>query len=470
MCKAMTTDGPFDYDLLVIGSGPGGQKAAVQAAKLDKRVGIVERRAEVGGVCINTGTIPSKTLREAVLYLSGYRERGFYGAAYTVKAMITPSDLLSRCDAVMRQERDVILHQLRRNGVELIGAAAHFAGPHRVHLQYNDGRGEREVTAGYVVIATGTVPRPPPGVELDDHSVLDSDGILRVTRIPRSGVIIGAGVIGCEYASILAVLGTRVTLIDTREHLLPFVDREIAHALEYRLRSDRVSIRLGETVELVEHTEDGGVRVYTASGKQIHADAVMYCAGRQGATAELCLDTVGLQAVNRGLLEVNEHCQTEVPYVYAVGDVIGFPSLASASMQQGRVAARHAFGMPVPDRPDHFPYGIYTIPEISMVGASEEELTASGVPYEVGKAHYREIARGQILGDQSGMLKLLFHLHTHELLGVHIIGEGAAELIHVGQAVLTFGGTVDYFAEAVFNYPTLAETYKVAALDGLNRL
>jgi NAD(P) transhydrogenase len=462
--------GPYDYDMVVIGTGPGGQKAAVQAAKLHKRVAIVERRAEVGGVCINTGTIPSKTLREAVLYLSGYRERGFYGAAYSVKTAITPADLLSRCQAVMNQETDVIKLQMMRNGVDVMLASASFTDEHTVHLHYIDGRGERDVTAESIVIAVGTTPRPPPGISLDDNRVLDSDGILRVARIPRTCAIIGAGVIGCEYASVFSVLGVRVTLVDGREHMLPFVDREIAHALEYRLRGERVSLRLGEDITHVEQTEDGGVRLFTESGKQIHAEAVMYCAGRQGAVGDLNLAAAGLSADERGLLAVNEHCQTAVPHVYAVGDVIGFPSLASTSMQQGRLAARHAFGLSTVDLPQHFPYGIYTIPEISMVGSSEEELTAAGVPYEVGKALYREIARGQIVGDHHGMLKLLFHLDTHALLGVHIIGEGATELVHVGQAVLSFGGTIDYFADAVFNYPTLAEAYKVAALDGLNRL
>jgi NAD(P) transhydrogenase len=463
-------DATYDYDMLVIGTGPGGQKAAIQAAKLNKRTAIVERRAEVGGVCINTGTIPSKTLREAVLHLSGYRERGFYGAAYTVKPAITPTDLLSRCQVVMHHETDVIKHQMMRNGVELILANAQFAGPHTVHLGYIDGRGERAITAESIVIAVGTVPRPPPGITINDRDALDSDGILRISRIPRTCVVVGAGVIGCEYASILAVLGTRVTLMDSRENLLPFVDREIAQALEYQLRGERVALRLGETMRCVDRTEDGSVRVHTESGKQIHAESILYCAGRQGATDELNLEAAGLEAGPRGLITVNEHCQTAVPHVYAVGDVIGFPSLASTSMQQGRIAARHAFGLETMVKPDHFPYGIYTIPEISMVGRSEEELTAAGVPYEVGKAQYREIARGQIIGDSNGMLKLLFHLETHELLGVHIIGEGATELIHVGQAVLSFGGTIDYFADAVFNYPTLAEAYKVAAFDGLNRL
>lgn len=460
----------YDYDLLVIGSGPGGQRAAVQAAKLHKRVAIVEKRAVVGGVCINTGTIPSKTLREAVLYLSGYRERSFYGQSYTVKEAITAADLLARTNRVMEHEIDIIKAQMRRNGVEMISAVAHFAGPHRVHLAYIDGRGEREVTARFIVIATGTTPVRPAEIAFDGRQVLDSDGILSLERIPRTMAVVGAGVVGCEYASMFTALGVRVTLFDQRPRLLPFVDEEIAEALEYHLRSNRATLRLGETVSQLQRTEDGRIGISTASGKRIYAETALYCAGRQGATAALNLESVGLKPDKRGCLRVNEHYQTDVPYIYAVGDVIGFPSLASISMEQGRLAACHAFGVATASRPDHFPYGIYTVPEISMVGKTEEELTNAGVPYEVGKAQYREIARGQIIGDTIGMLKLIFHIHTRELLGVHIIGEGASELVHIGQAVLATGGTIDYFVNTVFNYPTLAECYKVAALDGINRL
>lgn len=460
----------YDYDVLVIGSGPGGQRAAIQAAKLRKRVVLVERKEVVGGVCINTGTIPSKTLREAVLYLSGFRERAFYGQSYTVKEAIAMTDLLSRCHTVMEHEIDVIRHQMRRNGVEMIGATATLAGPHQVRLDFSNNRGERLVTAGTIVVATGTSPARPPQIEFDGVRVLDSDGILALTRIPRTLAVVGAGVIGCEYASIFAALGVRVTLIDARPQLLPFVDNEIAEALEYHLRGHRVALRLGETVKHVETAEDGPVRIHTVSGKQILTECVLYCAGRQGATASLNLDTVGLQADDKGRLPVNENYQTAVPYIYAVGDLIGFPSLASTSMEQGRLAACHALGVPATSHPELFPYGIYTIPEISMVGRTEEELTDAAVPYEVGKAQYKELARGQILGDTVGMLKLIFHLDTRQLLGVHIIGEGASELVHVGQAALAFGGTVDYFVNTVFNYPTLAEAYKVAAFDGINRL
>jgi len=460
----------YDFDLLVIGTGPAGQRAAVQAAKLHRRVGIVERTDDLGGVCINTGTIPSKTLREAAVYLSGYRERGFYGDSYAVKDAITMADLLSRCKYVIQHEADVIRHQMRRNGIEVLNGTAHFTGAHAVQVEYARNRGGRAVTAAHIVIATGTTPNRPAEVAFDDKRILDSDGILQLDRIPRSLAVVGAGVIGCEYASTFATLGVRVTLIDARPRLLPFVDSEIVETLEYHLRNQRVILRLGETVQRIEMAEDCSVRMHTASGKQIPSECVLYCAGREGATSLLDLPAVELAADSRGRVTVNEFYQTAVPYIYAVGDLTGFPSLASTSMEQGRLAACHAFGAPLSSTPDHFPYGIFTIPEISMVGKTEEELTAAGVPYEVGKALYKEIARGLIIGDTTGMLKLIFHMHTRELLGVHIIGEGAAELIHVGQAVLANRGTIDYFINTVFNYPTLAEAYKVAAFDGVNRL
>jgi NAD(P) transhydrogenase len=463
----------YEYDLVVIGSGPAGQRAAIQAAKLDKRVALVERKAVIGGVCINTGTIPSKTLREAVLHLSGYRERGVYGASYTVKQNITMDDLLFRADHVIGHEIDVTRHQLMRNRVEVLAAEASFTDPHTLRLDYVDGRGLREVTAAHVVIATGTQATKDPHIPVDNQRIFISDDILRLATLPRSLAVVGAGVIGCEYASIFAALGVRVTLIDKRDRLLPFVDAEIIDALAYHLRQNRVTLRLGEEVSGLEPIQDERgerVKIHLASGKQIVTERALYSIGRTGATGKLNLPAAGLQADERGRLKTNAHYQTEIPHVYAVGDVIGFPSLASTSMEQGRLAACHAFGIEAKSVPELFPYGIYTIPEISTVGRNEEELTAQGVPYEVGKAHYREIARGQILGDSTGLLKLIFHLDTRQLLGVHIIGEHASELIHIGQAVMAFGGQVDYFIQTVFNYPTLAECYKTAAFDGTNRL
>jgi NAD(P) transhydrogenase len=459
--------------MLVIGSGPAGQRAAIQAAKLNKRVALIERKAVIGGVCINTGTIPSKTLREAVLHLSGYRLRGLYGASYTVKQNITMEDLLFRTDHVIRHEVDVTRHQLMRNQVEVFSADASFVDPHTIRLTDADGHGTRDVTADRVVIATGTEVTREEGIPFDADRICCSDDIIHMKRLPRTLTVVGAGVIGLEYASIFAALGVRVTLVDKRHRLLPFVDAEIIETLAYHLRENRVTLRLGEEVSSMELITDAfgdRVRILLASGKQIVTDTALYSVGRTGATSSLNLPAAGLNADDRGRLSVNEHFQTNVSHVYAVGDVIGFPSLASTSMEQGRLAACHAFGVNATSVPALFPYGIYAIPEISMVGRNEEELTEQGIPYEVGKANYREIARGQIIGDSSGLLKLIFQLDTHELLGVHIIGEGASELVHIGQAVLAFGGPIEYFVNTVFNYPTLAECYKTAAFDGVNRL
>lgn len=459
-----------DYDLLVIGTGPSGQKAAIAAAKAGKRAAIVERRAAVGGVCTNTGTIPSKSFREAVIYLSGWREHAFYGASYAVKRDISMSDLLVRSDYVIRHELDVIQHQMYRNSVDLMRASASFVDPHTINLQPVDGSGPRQVTASFIVIAVGTEAAMLRDVTLDNRAIFTSDGITTLDRVPHTLTVIGAGVIGCEYASMFAALGTRVTLIDARPDLLSFIDAEVADALAYHLRESNVALRLGETVSEVRLTEEGHVLTRLKSGKHLITEKALYSVGRVGATASLNLEAAGLATDDRGRLPVNEHYQTAVEHIYAVGDVIGFPALASTSMEQGRLAAAHAFHLPTSSAPALFPYGIYTIPEISMVGKTEAELTRDGVPYEVGKAHYKEIARGQIVGDQVGMLKLIFNADTEQLLGVHIIGEGASELVHIGQAVLTFGGTAEYFVNTVFNYPTLAECYKVATFDALNRI
>jgi len=461
------------FDLFVVGTGPAGQRAAIQAAKIGKRVAVAERRSVVGGVCINTGTIPSKTLREAALYLSGYSERGLYGSSYAVKEHITVDDLLFRANHVIQNEIDVIRHQLRRNGVELFSAEASFVDPHTLRLKDVDSSDEREVSTDFVVIATGTSATRPEHIPFDQSHILASDDIMHLDTIPRTLTVVGGGVIGLEYASIFSALGVRVTVVDRRPNLLPFVDEEIVDALVYQMRQDRVTLRLNETVHHISPESENGkddVRIDLESGKEIWTEKALYSIGRTGATKDLNLAAAGLQADERGRLSVDENYQTEVPNIYAAGDVIGFPSLAATSMEQGRLASCHAFGIPANSVPELFPYGIYTIPEISTVGRTEAELTEAGIPYEVGKAHYREIARGQIIGDQSGLLKLIFHLETRKLLAVHIIGSGASELIHIGQAVLAFGGTVDYFVETVFNYPTLAECYKTAAFDGINRL
>jgi NAD(P) transhydrogenase len=463
----------FDYDLLVIGSGPAGQRAAIQGAKLNKSVAIAEQKAVIGGCSVNLGTIPSKTLREAALELCGYRSREFYGASYTVKQHITMQDLLVRTNLVIQHELDVMRSQLMRNDVELIPAKASFVGPDTVRLDYVDGSMSRIVKARNIVIATGTETTRDPHIPFDGQCIFTSDDILLLDRLPKTLAVVGAGVIGCEYASVLAALGVRVTLIDKRDRLLPFVDHEIADSLCHQLRENRATLRLNESVNKLESIQDehgARVRLYLDSGKTIVAEKALYSVGRTGATAKLDLGAAGLLPDSRGRLVVDANYRTEIPNIYAVGDVIGFPALASTSMEQGRLAACHAFGLRAHSSPERFPYGIYSVPEISMVGKNEEELTEAAIPYEIGKARYKEIARGQILGDVTGLLKLIFHSETRELLGVHIIGEGASELIHIGQAVLSFGGKIDYFIDTVFNYPTLAECYKVAAFDGINRL
>jgi len=453
---------------VVIGSGPAGQRAAVQAAKLDKRVAIIERKAVVGGVCINTGTIPSKTLREAAVYLTGLSERGLYGQSYRVKDEITIDDLIWRTQQVMAREVDVIRNQLARNHVRVLAGNGRLADPHRVEVSDLHGS-MRIVETDRIVIETGTEPAHPPDVEFDEATILDSDGILHMSRIPSTLVVVGAGVIGIEYASIFAALGTRVTVVERRERLLEFCDGQMVEALQYYLRDLGLVFRLGETVTSVEK-HDGGTLTTLASGKRIAADAVMYSAGRQGATAGLGLEEVGLEIDKRGRIAGDEHYRTSVDHIYAVGDVIGFPSLASSSFEQGRLAAAHAFGLDTRPMRDLLPIGIYTIPEISYAGRTEEELTGEGIPYEIGVSRYRELARAQIQGDSVGILKLLVEPEARTLLGVHAFGTAATELVHIGQTVMGLGGTVDYLIDQVFNYPSLAESYKVATLDATNKL
>jgi NAD(P) transhydrogenase len=456
------------FDLVVLGSGPAGQKAAIQAAKVGASVAVVESRDPIGGVCANTGTIPSKTLREAAIYLTGLSERGLYGQSYRVKEEITIEDLVWRTQQVMAREVDVIRNQLARNHVRVVPGRGRFVDPNRIEVSDSHGS-VRTLETEKIVIATGTVPARPAGIEFDEATILDSDGILDMSKIPSTLVVVGAGVIGIEYASIFAALGTRVTVVERNERLLEFCDNQVVESLQYYLRDLGLVFRLGETVTSVEK-HDGATLTTLASGKRIAADAVMYSAGRQGATADLGLDKAGLEADSRGRIKVDEHYRTAVEHIYAVGDVIGFPSLASASFEQGRLAAAHAFGVEARPMRELLPIGIYTIPEISFAGRTEEDLTAAGVPYEIGISRYRELARGQILGDSVGILKLLVAPEERTLLGVHVFGTAATELVHIGQTVMGLGGTVDYLIDQVFNYPTLAESYKVAALDATNKL
>ena len=456
------------YDLLVIGSGPAGQRAAIQGAKSGKRVAVIEKREVVGGASINTGTIPSKTIREAVLHLSGYNYQNIYGVNYRVKEKITMADLAFRVQHVIKTEIDVTQAQLSRNGIEVITGVASFLDPH--HIRVEGSRGHSDFEAGVIIIATGTKPATSLKVPLNNRTIINSDQILLMPDIPKTMIVVGGGVIGVEYTCMFATLGSRIILIEKRPRLLEFADSEMVEALSYRLRDSRVTLRLNEEVESVEATPDGGVVANLQSKKKISGDALLYAVGRQGNVDELNLGAACIEADARGRILVDADYRTKQPHIYAVGDVIGFPSLASVSMEQGRIAAAKAFGLPVHSNPASYPYGIYTIPEISFIGKTEEQLTQEDVPYEVGIAYYREIARGQIMGDTTGRLKLIFHRETKELLGVHIIGDGAAELLHIGQAVFILKGTVEYFVDTVFNYPTLAECYKAAAFNGLNKL
>ncbi|HUB33481.1 MAG TPA: Si-specific NAD(P)(+) transhydrogenase [Bryobacteraceae bacterium] len=457
-----------NYDIIVIGSGPAGQRAAIQGAKSGRRVVVVEQRDIVGGVCINTGTIPSKTMREAVLHLSGFQFQGIYGVNYRVKDKITMADLGFRVHQVIKTEVDVTQAQLARNGVEVINAQASFLDP--THIRIENQRGQGDIEAPIIIVATGTKPAVSPAVPLNGRTIVNSDQILDIPEIPRTLIVVGGGVIGVEYACMFAILGVRVILVEKRPRLLEFADQEIIEALSYHLRDHRVTMRLNEEVASVEETADGGVVANLKSNKRIPGDALLYAVGRQGNVDGLNLAAAGLEADNRGRIAVDHEYRTKVPGIFAVGDVIGFPSLASVSMEQGRLAAAAAVGVKVHSNPANYPYGIYTIPEISFVGKNEEQLTEEDVPYEVGVSYYRETARGQIRGDTTGRLKLIFHRETREILGVHIIGEGASELIHIGQAVMILKGTADYFVDTVFNYPTLAECYKQAAFNGINKL
>ncbi len=456
------------YDLIVIGSGPAGQRAAIQGAKLGKRVALVEKREVVGGACINTGTIPSKSMREAVMHLSGYQYQSIYGMNYHVKEKITVADLSFRVQHVIKTEIDVTMAQLSRNGIDVVLGTARFLDPHR--LEVENSRGQSEYEADIIVITTGTRPAESPQVPMNGRTILNSDQIFCMPSIPRTLIVVGGGVIGVEYTSMFAALGVRVILIEKRPQLLEFADQEMVEALCYHLRDNRVTLRLNEEVASVEEGSDGTVIANLESKKKIAGDVLLFAVGRQGNVDDLNLAAAGLEADSRGRIAVDSNYRTKQPNIYAAGDVIGFPSLASVSMEQGRMAVSNALSEPGQSDPANYPYGIYTIPEISFVGKTEQQLTEEDVPYEVGVAYYREIARGQIRGDTTGRLKLIFHRETKEILGVHIIGEGASEILHIGQAVLILKGTIDYFVNTVFNYPTLAECYKAAAFNGLNKL
>jgi NAD(P) transhydrogenase len=458
-----------EYDLVVIGSGPAGQKGAIAAAKARKRVAVIDRAVMIGGVSVHTGTIPSKTLREAIFQLTGFAVKDLYGNGNRSRGDISVQDLSSRVSAIVTRESEVVRAQLKRNGVAIYEGSALFLDSHIVEVQ-GDG-GVTSLKAEKILVACGTRPAHSPDIPFDNHRIVDTDHLSGLGRLPKEIIVVGAGVVGLEYASFLAALGSDVTLIDQRPVALEFVDRQIVEALFYHLRQLGVIFRLGEKVAQVGiDPKRDYVFAELESGKRVHGDALIYAVGRQANGDQLHLEAAGLAVDSRGRLKVNEFFQTEVPHIYAAGDVIGFPALASTSMEQGRLAASHMFGIPFEHTPELFPYGIYTIPEISMVGQTEETLTSNRVPYEVGIAKYAELAKSMMLGDETGMLKLLFDPQTRKLLGVHALGQRATEIIHIGQAVLFYGGSVEYFRDMVFNYPTLAEAYKVAALDGLNKL
>jgi NAD(P) transhydrogenase len=458
-----------EYDLVVIGSGPAGQKGAICAAKMRKKVAIIDRKKTIGGVCVHTGTIPSKTLREAVLYLTGFRQRSFYGRSYVLKDRIAMADLIFRAQAVMAREIEVIKAQLHRNYVATWEGDARFLDEHTIEVKSDEG--SHLLRASYILVACGTRPAHTDGIPIDGTRIFDSDQLHELAEVPRELIIVGAGIIGLEYASMFAALGVKVTLLDQRPVLLDFADRELVESLCFQLRQLGTVFRLGEKVVSVGFDEPRS-RVFAKleSGKVVHGQALLYTVGRQANSDLLNIEAAGLHSDGRGKLTVDEHFQTAVPHIYAAGDVIGFPALASTSMEQGRLASCHIFGTPGKMSANLIPYGIYTIPEISMVGQTEEQLTHGKIPYEVGLARYAELAKGQMLGDEQGLLKLLFDPTSLKLLGVHVIGDRATEIVHIGQAVLTMGGTIEYFRDSVFNYPTLAEAYKVAALDGLNKL
>lgn len=460
----------FEYEVVVIGSGPAGEKGAAQAAYFGHKTAVVERGRDLGGACINTGTLASKTLRESAIYLSGFEARQLYGLEAPVRKDIPLRDFMYRKEVVQERERSRAARNLHRHGIDLVRGAATLLDPHTVLVAHPETGEQRRLTARIVLIATGGRPHRPPNIPFDGERVFDSDTVLEMPRLPRSMAVIGGGVIGTEYACLFAALGIRVTLVDTRDRILPFLDHEVCDALLGRMKTLGIDVVMPDALQGVS-VEGGTVRTSLASGRQVATDALLYTSGRSGNAQGLGLEALGVTVNKRGHVETDPRTyQTRVPNIYAAGDVIGFPALAATSMEQGRLASAHMYHQLAEPPNPLFPYGIYTIPEISMVGATEQQLTQQQVPYEMGIARYREIARGQLMSDPNGLLKLIFHQESRRLLGVHAIGSGATELVHIGQTVMAAGLPIDYFTETVFNYPTLAECYKVAATDGLNRV
>ncbi len=456
----------YDYDLIVIGSGPAGEKGAAQAAYFGKKVALVERSPHLGGAGINTGTVPSKTLRETALYFSGLRQRGLYGIDYSLRENLTVGDFMYRKQIVVESEWGIIQRNLDRHHIEVIHGEGALRDAHTVRVRKSDGS-EANLTTDVILIATGSSPFHPPDIPFDHRLIYDSDSILQMSHIPKTMAVVGGGVIGCEYASIFTALGVQVTLVEGRNRLLPFVDGEIAERLQRQLERLGLRFYLNTRVKQLEVHEER-VDMTLQTGEQLDCEIALFAAGRQSNVEGLGLEAVGVQLGNRGLILVNEKYQTSVPNIYAAGDVIGFPALASTSMEQARVAIVHAFNLLYKEHVSSIlPLAVYTIPEISMVGLSEDDCQTKSVPYLVGRAYYETSPRGQIIGDTSGMIKLVFARDDKKLLGVHLIGEMASELVHIGAQVMASGGTIDAFINAVYNYPTLADSYKYAAYDGL---
>src|SRR5882724_4334528 len=456
------------FDLVVLGCGPAGEKAGAQAAYFGKRVAVVERAPVVGGSCINTGTVPSKTLRESALYFSGLKQRGLYGIDYSLKENLTVQDFMHHEREVVEMERSRILKNLELHKIELVRGQAAFEDQHTVAV--TGAGGTRRLRGEVILISSGSEPNRPKEIAFDDLHTFDSDTFLQMDRIPKSLAVIGAGVIGCEYASIFMALGVDVTLVDGRNQLLPFLDVEISDRLRDRFAALGMHLWFNERPVRVKNSLTGALLTMN-SGKTLETEAALFAAGRRAAVDGLALEKAGLGINDRGYISVDENYRTAVPHIYAAGDVIGFPALASTSMEQGRVAVCHAFHLKYKERvASLLPMGIYTIPEISAAGETEESCKEKKLDYVVGRALYENNARGHITGDTAGMLKLIFSRADRKLLGVSIIGENATELIHIGMMVLDNGLTIDEFIEQVFNYPTLSETYKYAAYDGLGNL
>lgn len=460
----------YEYDVLIIGSGPAGEKAAIQAAKLGKKAGLIEKNIRLGGVCIHTGTLPSKTLRETVLYISSIRDRGVYGVSCSVNKDITISELMYRKNIVIKKDEEVVSDNLYRNNIDVFQGIGSFEDEHTLNVKTQKGT-NLQLTGEYIVVATGSKPDRPSHIPFEKENIYDSSTIINLDHIPKSMIILGGGVIGCEYACIFAHLGIRVTIIDPRAALLKFVGREFSDAIAYYMRKAGITLLLKQEAEKVEINDDGKIKVTSSGGKEINAETLLYTVKRIGDTDFLNLDKIKLSTDERGHIKVNENYQTGIPHIFAVGDVIGFPSLASTSMNQGRMAMAHAFSTErIKELNQILPFGIYTIPEISIVGETEKSLSEKGIPYEVGTAYYSEISRGLIIGDYKGILKIIFHPETLEILGTHIMGSSASDLIHVAQAAMSFKATLRYFIDTVFNVPTLTEAYKVAALNGYNKV